>query len=171
MLFSRADSLLRLPAMRIPTRVRPLQCSRTLPCNMLVRCMLFPTLQLSRYFPAKPGASSPLRKAQRRAYHGWPSMSRSPQISRRCAYIMAGKGSCENISALGVPTNTWRNVSHRFSTDSRTRPTQRVARGLRAGGRPSKSLIGSWRLIQTTRRCASPMRRSTARCTCRRGAR
>jgi hypothetical protein len=43
MLFSRVDSL-----MRVTTRVRPLQCSRTLPCNMLVRCLLFPTLQLSR---------------------------------------------------------------------------------------------------------------------------
>src|SRR5690349_19342671 len=48
MLFSGFDALLRLRA-----RDRPLQCFHTIPCNMLVRCLLFPTLQLSRYSHAR----------------------------------------------------------------------------------------------------------------------
>jgi len=55
-----------------------LACTSINSSSVLVRCSLFPTLQLFRYFPAKPGAPSPLRKAQRRAYHASPSMSISP---------------------------------------------------------------------------------------------
>jgi hypothetical protein len=41
--FSGFDSL-----MRVTAKACPLQCSRTFPCNKLVRCLLFLTLQLSR---------------------------------------------------------------------------------------------------------------------------
>ena len=92
-----------------------LACTSIISSSVLVRCLLFPTLQLFRCFPAEPGAPSRLRMAQRRAYHGSPSMSRSPPDFSRRAYAMTGKGCCENISAPGVPTNTWRNVSHEFS--------------------------------------------------------
>jgi hypothetical protein len=79
-----------------------LACTSVISSSVLVRCLLFPTLQLFRCFPAEPGTPSRLRMAQRRAYHGPPSMSRHSLDFSRRALATASKGCCEIISASGV---------------------------------------------------------------------
>ena len=82
------------------------QVSYRVLCLYAVCC--FPLFNCSGASPAEPGAPSHLRIAQRRAYHDPPSMSRSPPNFSRCAYTVAGKGCCENVSASGVRSITWR---------------------------------------------------------------
>src|SRR5262249_39901841 len=52
---------------------------------------------------ARPGAPSPLRKAQRRAYHGSPSMSRSPPVFSRRMDILSPSWRARDVVRIVPP--------------------------------------------------------------------
>jgi hypothetical protein len=79
-----------------------LACTSIISSSVLVRCLLFPTLQLFRCFPA--GQARHRVCEWRKGEH---IMGRLPcqdiplDFSRR-AQVVASKGCCENIAASGV---------------------------------------------------------------------
>jgi hypothetical protein len=80
-----------------------LACTSIISSSVLVRCLLFPTLQLFRCFPGGAGRAIASANGAKESI-SWPAfhVKASHLDFSRHALTMAGEGRCENISASGV---------------------------------------------------------------------